>query len=122
MPAVQGRWRPSDLLVSRDSLERFHFTLYEASGSSWLVRSIWPLWRNSERYRGSALLDTQGHIDAETDQHLRMIEALESGDGASAVRSIVEHLTMSYELVASALSAEEEGASRRKLPTADDLI
>src|ERR1019366_4573753 len=29
----------------------FHFALYEASDSSWLLRLIRPLWETSQRYR-----------------------------------------------------------------------
>lgn len=40
-----------DHIAARDAHERFHFLLYEASGSQWLMWSIRPAWRNSERYR-----------------------------------------------------------------------
>jgi DNA-binding GntR family transcriptional regulator len=46
--AAQAR---GDIMAARDAHERFHFALYEASRRSWLVRSILPGWRNSERYR-----------------------------------------------------------------------
>src|SRR5581483_11813929 len=30
--------------------EAFHFSLYRAAGSTWLLRTIRPLWETSERY------------------------------------------------------------------------
>src|SRR4029077_15275652 len=39
----------------------FHFALYEASGSAWLVRLIRPAWESCERYR-AALLAQQGML------------------------------------------------------------
>jgi DNA-binding GntR family transcriptional regulator len=40
-----------DRPAARDAHDAFHFTLYNASGSDWLVRLIRPTWDNSERYR-----------------------------------------------------------------------
>src|SRR5882672_1849141 len=37
--------------AARAAHDAFHFTLYSASGSEWLVRLIRPAWENSERYR-----------------------------------------------------------------------
>ncbi|MBS1878156.1 MAG: GntR family transcriptional regulator [Actinobacteria bacterium] len=111
-----------DLLTSRDAHERFHFTLYETSGSTWLVHSIWPVWRNSERYRGSAMRHPEHLIEPEAESHLAMLEAVEAGDSSSAVQLIVEHLNTSYEIVAASLASQEDGASPKVLPTADDLL
>jgi DNA-binding GntR family transcriptional regulator len=52
-----------DLVAARDAHERFHFALYEASGRAWLVRSILPAWRNSERYRVAALRSAATSIE-----------------------------------------------------------
>jgi DNA-binding GntR family transcriptional regulator len=109
-----------DLLVSRDAHERFHFALYEASRSTWLVRSIWPVWRNSERYRVESMRDPE-HRNQREAEHLGMLEALEAGDGDGAVRLIVAHLTTSCELVASHLETAGQ-APPKALPTIDDLL
>ncbi|MFT3863794.1 MAG: GntR family transcriptional regulator [Solirubrobacterales bacterium] len=118
----QEKLEAGDLLGSRDAHERFHFALYEASGSNWLVHSIWPVWRNSERYRGSVMRDPKRLIAPEAEQHLGMLEAVESDDGEGAVRLIVEHLTGSYERVSASLDGEADGGKPKKLPTADDLL
>ena len=43
-----------DRPAARAAHDAFHFTLYSASGSEWLVRLIRPAWENSERYRALA--------------------------------------------------------------------
>src|SRR3954453_691664 len=50
----------------------FHFTLYDASGSPWLVALIRPAWDRSERYR-PALLASAGDPQ---DEHRRLDEQL----------------------------------------------
>lgn len=41
----------SDYPAARIAHREFHYTLYRAAGSTWLLRSIEPSWLNSERYR-----------------------------------------------------------------------
>jgi DNA-binding GntR family transcriptional regulator len=106
-----------DLLASRDAHERFHFALYEASGSTWLVRSIWPVWRNSERYRVESMRNPK-HVRQRAAEHVAMLEALEAHDGEAAVRLLVSHLSSSCDLVAAALQPAEDDRPRA-LPAAD---
>jgi DNA-binding GntR family transcriptional regulator len=109
-----------DLLASRDAHERFHFALYDESGSEWLVRSIWPVWRNSERYRVESMRDPV-HARQRALEHDGMLDALEAGDGDEAVRLLHRHLRSSVDLVASHLPA---GAAepRVELPDVADLV
>ena len=109
-----------DLLASRDAHERFHFALYEASGSSWLVRSIWPVWRNSERYRVESMRNPE-HVARRAGEHTKMLKAMEDGDGDAAVKLLVSHLTSSCDLVASSLEVEP-GEQVKALPTAVQLL
>ncbi|MHB1809846.1 MAG: GntR family transcriptional regulator, partial [Solirubrobacteraceae bacterium] len=109
-----------DLIGARDAHERFHFTLYEASGSEWLVRSIWPLWRNAERYRVESMRNAE-HVRRRAAEHVAMLEALEEGDGAAAVKLLYEHLRTSVELVAASVETEE-GAHVMELPTVEGVL
>ncbi len=72
----------------------FHFTLYEASGSVWLVRLIRPAWESCERYR-STLFAQYGKLQ---DRHqaldLRMLEACRSHDSGGAADALHEHLEL----------------------------
>ncbi len=44
-----------DARTARTEHAGFHFTIYEASGSDWLVRLIRPAWENCERYRTASV-------------------------------------------------------------------
>jgi DNA-binding GntR family transcriptional regulator len=117
----QDAFARGDLLASRDAHERFHFALYEASGSTWLVHSIWPVWRNSERYRNESMRNPE-HRNAREAEHMGMLEAVEAGDAAVAVRLLVQHLATSCDLVAAALAPSEVDSAPRALPTADEFL
>lgn len=109
-------------ITARDAHERFHFELYESSGSAWLVHSIWPVWRNCERYRVESMRN-RAHAAVRAAEHEDMLAALEAGDGEQAVRLIVTHLRTSMKLVASTLHASSDSpGSRPELPAADALV
>jgi DNA-binding GntR family transcriptional regulator len=109
-----GEW-----LRRRDAHERFHFGMYEASGSTWLVHSIRPVWRNSERYRVESLRHPQ-HIRERAVEHRAILAALEAGDGKAAVEGIVTHLRATMSVVDRRL--REEGDVPADLPVFDDLL
>jgi DNA-binding GntR family transcriptional regulator len=72
----------------------FHFALYEASRSSWLVRLIRPAWESCERYR-AALLAQQGSLQdrhQEIDQQL--LEACAASDPDRAADVLYRHLEL----------------------------
>lgn len=86
-----------DLVAARDAHERFHFALYEASGRTWLVRSILPGWRNSERYRVGTLT-LQETAEDRALQHQQMLEAVRAGDAEAAAAALASHLQHSVDL------------------------
>ena len=99
-----------DLVAARDAHERFHFALYEASGSTWLVRSILPGWRNSERYRVATMVAEQTAGDRAR-EHRQILEAVRTGDAEYAVQALSEHLKHSVELAVASLPASEDSAT-----------
>jgi DNA-binding GntR family transcriptional regulator len=109
-----------DLIASRDAHERFHFALYEASGSNWLVRSIQPLWRNSERYRVESMRHPD-HVRMRAAEHIAMLEALERDEGAVAVGLLVSHLRSSVDLVATSVEPTNGGPTMT-LPTVEEIL
>jgi DNA-binding GntR family transcriptional regulator len=120
--AVRGKKNADaagDLLTSRAANERFHFELYQAAGSAWLLHCIWPVWRNSERYRTKSMQDAR-HVAKRAREHTKMLDALVAGDTREAVVLLISHLATSAELVASAL--EPSTAPVRALPTVDDIL
>lgn len=98
-------------VASRAAHERFHFTLYNASGSPWLIRSIRPAWRNSERYRVEFMRHPE-FTERRHTEHLRLLSALSSHNAEEAVDCLVAHLRTTVDVVAnelpdSALQAQE---------------
>jgi len=77
---------------------RFHFTLYEASRSRWLVRLVRPAWDSCERYR-PALLEESGVLQerhAELDAEL--LAACVAHEPERAATALRDHLELATEI------------------------
>jgi DNA-binding GntR family transcriptional regulator len=78
----------------------FHFTLYEAARSQWLLRLIRPTWDSCERYR-PALLSPEGDLQ---DRHERLDEELlaacEAHDEDRAATALHDHLELAGDFYA----------------------
>jgi DNA-binding GntR family transcriptional regulator len=96
-----------DVSRARELHERFHFALYAASGSTWLMRSIEPAWRNAERYRVESMRDAE-NFRARDAEHSLILEALRERDGVGAVTLLVAHLSRSVALVAADMEIGDE--------------
>lgn len=86
-----------DLVRVRAAHERFHFVIYEASQRNWLLRSILPAWRNSERYRVGSLAQ-KDTLSRRRSEHHELLDAVVRGDGRAAVSHLKEHLATSVQL------------------------
>ena len=111
-----------DRVGVRDAHERFHFAIYEAAGRPWLLRSILPVWRNSERYRVEGMY--REDIAHERDhEHTQLLEAVRRGDGREAVRWLTAHLATSVHLAAESLADERgEAVPDLHLPSVDEVL
>lgn len=88
---------------------RFHFTIYEASGSAWLLRFIAALWENSVRYqRLSGDSGQRGPIADRIGEHRDILLACEARDVTGAAELMHEHLLATIRTVEAALEAEQE--------------
>jgi DNA-binding GntR family transcriptional regulator len=76
----------------------FHFTLYRASGSEWLVRLIRPAWENCERYRAISL-QSRSIVEVER-QHERILDACVAHDPERAAAELSRHLAVTANLAA----------------------
>lgn len=77
----------------------FHFALYEAARSGWLVRLIRPAWDSCERYRPvllaeGALQDRHEELDVE------LLEACVAHDEDRAARALHDHLQLASDIYA----------------------
>jgi len=84
----------------------FHFTLYGASGSEWLVRLIRPAWENTERYR-AASLGRRGTLEEIEREHEQILDACRLHDADRAVEELRQHLTKTANLIAHSMGSDD---------------
>jgi DNA-binding GntR family transcriptional regulator len=84
----------------------FHFALYDAARSSWLVRLIRPAWDSCERYR--PVLFAEGSLqDRHEELDVQLLDACVAHDAERAERALHDHLQLASEIFA----VELEGRS-----------
>lgn len=76
--------------LTSDAHMAFHFALYSAAGSAWLLRMIRPVWETSERY--CLALPESRQLKARTDEHDKILEACVARDGNRAGAALHVHL------------------------------
>lgn len=84
---------------------RFHFALYNAAGSRWLVRAVQPAWQNSERYRFSGQ-HTHAH-DKSHAEHVELMRACLARDPMRAQAAMRVHLEGAATRMRAALAAPD---------------
>jgi DNA-binding GntR family transcriptional regulator len=72
----------------------FHFTLYEASQSQWLVALIRPAWDRSERFRPALLTSKTGPQERHRDFDDQLLDACARHDPDAAARALHDHLEL----------------------------
>jgi DNA-binding GntR family transcriptional regulator len=84
--------------------EEFHFALYQAAQSAWLLRLIKPVWETSERY----CLETPQcrQLAARRGEHEQILEACVANDPERADAALREHLATTANNIAVALGGE----------------
>jgi len=82
--------------VARDLHGDIHMSLYELSGSKWLLLLLPMLWDNSERYRRLAL-PLRGTPEQRIEEHRQIVEAVAAGDPDRAETLLRTHLSNSFE-------------------------
>jgi DNA-binding GntR family transcriptional regulator len=93
-----------DRPAARAAHDAFHFTLYSASGSEWLVRLIRPAWENSERYRALATPSVE-MIRSRQREHEHILATCAAGDAEAAAEALRAHLQKTEKLVTDQLAA-----------------
>jgi DNA-binding GntR family transcriptional regulator len=84
----------------------FHFSLYEAARSRWMMRLIHPLWESSERYR-FALLPMRVSLDRRRLEHERILAACAERRPDDAARELHDHLARTANAIAVQMGGEE---------------
>lgn len=93
-----------DRQEARRAHASFHFALYAASGSEWLVRLIRPAWENCERYRAMSI-PSRGTVLERQREHERILDACIRHDPDSAAEELYRHLALTANLVARQMGA-----------------
>ena len=84
----------------------FHFALYEAARSPWLLRLIRPAWDSCERYR-PVLLAKGAVQDRHEELDVELLDACVAHEPARAAKALHDHL----ELAADIYTVELRGRS-----------
>ena len=78
----------------------FHFTIYEAAASSWLIRTIRPAWDSCERYR-PVLLSAHGELqDRHEELDRELLRACVAHDRDRAASALQAHLELATDIYA----------------------
>ena len=91
--------RHGDIRAAVRAHGSFHFALYEAARSAWLLRLIRPAWDSCERYRPvllakGALQDRHEELDVE------LLEACSAHDPERAAKALHDHLELATDIYA----------------------
>ena len=97
--------RAEDWAGIRAANRDFHFVLYEAAGSPWLLRMISILWEASERYQRLSS-PYRGTRASRRKEHLAILAACRAGETERAVRTMHDHLHRTYVIARGALGAD----------------
>jgi len=83
---------------------RFHFALYEAADSAWLLRLILPVWETSERY--CLELPDVRRLAQRKAEHEEILAACEAHDADRAATALHDHLVTTANSLAGAMGGE----------------
>lgn len=81
----------------------YHFTLYRAAKSRWLLRLITPLWESSERYRISA--GPRWNLDLRESEHEELLRAVAEQMPERAAGLLHNHLAVTANHLAEYMGA-----------------
>lgn len=77
---------------------RLHFKMYEPASSPWLLHLIEILWNHTERYRRLSLT-LRPNLGPGEDIHVSVIEAMEKGRRADAIKALRRDLEHTSKLI-----------------------
>jgi DNA-binding GntR family transcriptional regulator len=107
---LERAYRKHDRAAHAIEHRRFHFAIYEACGSPWLLRCLGVLWENSVRYqRISGQGGRRGLIEDRIEEHRRIRDACAGGDAAGAATQMRDHLAQTVRAVHAAIEQTQAG-------------
>lgn len=97
---LRGKLGEGDQVFTLKAHAAFHLALYRAVCSRWLMRLLQPLWWSSERYLQAYAGSTSALLEAEMDEHERLLAACQAGESDLAATVLWNHLVRAANLVA----------------------
>lgn len=94
-----------DATAARRAHTEFHFTIYRAAGSRWLLRGLEPVWENSERYRFATVAPV-GRNERRVREHRAILDACVAGDVAAAVAATRVHIQHAADRVIAKMNSD----------------
>ena len=91
--------RRGDIRAAVRAHGSFHFALYEAARSAWLLRLIRPAWDSCERYR-PVLLAKGAVQDRHEELDVELLEACAAHDPDRAAKALHDHLELATDIYA----------------------
>jgi DNA-binding GntR family transcriptional regulator len=91
--------RRGDIRAAVRAHGAFHFALYEAARSSWLLRLIRPAWDSCERYR-PVLLAKGAVQDRHEELDVELLAACAARDPDRAAKALHDHLELAADIYA----------------------
>jgi DNA-binding GntR family transcriptional regulator len=91
--------RRGDIRAAVRAHGAFHFALYDAARSAWLLRLIRPAWDSCERYR-PVLLAKGAVQDRHEELDVELLEACAAHDPERAVTALHDHLELAADIYA----------------------
>jgi DNA-binding GntR family transcriptional regulator len=95
---LDGARRGGDARVAVRAHTAFHFTLYEAARSGWLLRMIRPAWDSCERYRPVLLGPGGSSQDKHAELDRKLLDACAAHDRDGAAAALHAHLELASEI------------------------
>jgi DNA-binding GntR family transcriptional regulator len=106
LAALEDAFRSGDWDAIRSRNRDFHFAIYDAADSPWLLRLISMLWENSERYRRLAA-PRRGTPQQRASEHRAILDACRERAPEQASALMHEHLYRTYAMARQALDRPE---------------
>jgi DNA-binding GntR family transcriptional regulator len=97
--------RDKDPQRARQEHAQFHFALYSAAESRWMMRSIVPVWENGERYRLEGV-DDRSNLKQRLREHEQILDLCIEHDGDAAAAALYNHLISTVNIVARRMGHE----------------
>jgi DNA-binding GntR family transcriptional regulator len=99
LDAFDDARRRGDIRTAMRTHTDFHFALYEAARSGWLLRLIRPTWDSCERYR-PVLLGAGAIQDRHEELDVELLDACSAHDPERAARALHDHLETAADIYA----------------------